>query len=102
MKPLFLPLAGEHYDRFERGEKPFEFRRYKGPWTEKNCTVGRPIVLSRGYGKAKRLHGVITSFDIIPIVRLHLGTRKLFKEIYPEWEGCVAVIGIKVLGLVCP
>ena len=100
MKPLFLPLVGEHYDHFERVEKPFEFRRYKAPWTEENCVVGREAILSRGYGEKHRLRGVITSFEHIPIDMLHPIDRMTFIAIYPNWDSDVAVIGIKVLGAV--
>jgi hypothetical protein len=54
MKPIFLPLKGVHYDDFVRGDKTTEYRLYGPRWNERTCPVGRPVVLSRGYGKAHR------------------------------------------------
>lgn len=61
-KPLFIPLCREWFERFERGEKTTEYRVYGPRWNERTCRIGRPVVLSMGYGKARRLHGKITRF----------------------------------------
>lgn len=65
---LFIPLRGEYFDAFARGEKRTEYRRRGPRWNAETCAVGRRVVLSRGYGKARRLTGVITgfSYDTIP------------------------------------
>ena len=56
---LFIPLNGEHYDAFERGDKTTEYRKYGGQWTEKHVYPGRAVVLSKGYGKQARLTGTV-------------------------------------------
>ncbi len=62
MKPLFIPLRGAHYDRFATGEKTVEYRKAGGRWNERTCFVGRPVILSRGYGKQHRLRGTIVNY----------------------------------------
>lgn len=68
MKPLFLPLKAEEFDAFAAGTKTQEFR-LRGPrWNMETCLIGRRVVLSRGYGKHRRLTGVITGchYDTLP------------------------------------
>lgn len=62
-KPLFIPLMGWLFDAFVNGEKDTEFRRLGPRWNAKTCRVGRPVILSRGYGKAYRLSGHIVGFS---------------------------------------
>lgn len=62
--PLFIPLRGEHFDAFERGDKDTEFRQYGARWNEQTCRPGRQVVLSRGYGKQRRILGRIDRFDV--------------------------------------
>lgn len=64
MKPLFIPLKGEHFDGFANGTKDTEYRLWGPRWNENTCMPGRPVVLSRGYGKAHRLHGHVESFSL--------------------------------------
>ncbi len=59
---LFVPLKTAYYEAFERGDKNTEYRRYGRGWNEHTCRVGRPVVLSKGYGKANRLRGRIVGF----------------------------------------
>lgn len=63
-KPLFVPLITKYYERFERGEKTSEIRRYGQRWNEYTCFVGREVVLSKGYGKKHRLKGMIVGVEI--------------------------------------
>jgi hypothetical protein len=63
MKPLFIPLYTEFYEEFKNGTKNIEFRAYGPRWNEKTCVVGRPVVLSKGYGKQNRLNGVVADFE---------------------------------------
>jgi hypothetical protein len=88
MKALFIPLMREHFDNFCSGRKTNEYRRYNSPWTEKNCVVGRDVVLSLGYGKQCRMRGRITKF------RTTIRKNRAFKRLFPDWSGRVAVIGI--------
>lgn len=91
-KPLFLPLAAVHYDDFENGEKGHEFRLYGPRWNEQACRIGRKVTLSRGYGKHKRMTGVVTSFERIPFDQAPAVAR----EIFADRRGDIAKIGIKV------
>ena len=63
MKALFLPLKTEFYNAFESGVKTTEFRPYGSRWNEKTCVIGRAVTLSHGYGKNKRIQGVIVGFE---------------------------------------
>jgi len=45
--PLFIPLKGEYFDAFARGEKRQEFRPWGKRWNERTCRIGRRVVLSR-------------------------------------------------------
>jgi len=69
MKPLFIPFKKEYFEAFERGEKTFEFRQYGPRWNEKTCVPGRAVTLSCGYGKQRRLYGVIKSFAKKPVLQ---------------------------------
>jgi hypothetical protein len=62
-KPLFIPLAAEFFEAFENGSKTTEYRIYGPRWNERSCRIGREVVLSYGYGKARRLRGVVTGFE---------------------------------------
>ena len=62
VKPLFIPLKAEYYDQFATGEKRDELRLYGPRWNERTCPVGRPVILSRGYGKQHRLRARIWRF----------------------------------------
>jgi len=64
-KPLFVPLVGWAYDQFAAGVKSTEFRRYGPRWNERTCALGRPVVLSRGYGLEHRLNGAVFSFTVL-------------------------------------
>lgn len=68
MKPLFIPLKAEFFDAFERGEKTTEYRKRGPRWNDMTCSMGRRVVLSRGYGKQRRLTGEIVGFhyDTLP------------------------------------
>jgi hypothetical protein len=66
MKPLFIPLKTAYFDMFREGSKSTEYRVYGPRWNERTCKPGRPVVLSKGYGKAHRLEGVVEDFTIDP------------------------------------
>lgn len=61
-KPLFVPLKSEYFEAFVSGSKRDELRRYGPRWNERTCRVGRPVVLSKGYGKTHRIGGHIWKF----------------------------------------
>ena len=91
-KPLFIPLNREHYCAFVDGSKGDEQRLYGSRWNEKTCRVGRAATLSYGYGKKKRMSGVVTSFERIPFAQ----ASKAAQEIYADRPDDIAVIGIEV------
>lgn len=68
MKALFIPLKGEFFDAFARGEKRTEYRLRGKRWNLDTCALGRAVILSRGYGKSKRLTGRIVGccYDHLP------------------------------------
>lgn len=61
-KPLFIPLKTRYYEAFINGSKTEELRRYGPRWNEKNCAVGRDVVLSKGYGKQHRIAAKVWKF----------------------------------------
>ncbi|NHZ48612.1 ASCH domain-containing protein [Nitratidesulfovibrio liaohensis] len=62
-RPLFIPLKARHFDAFKSGEKTVEFRAWGPRWNVGTCPVGREVILSRGYGKADRLRGVVIGYE---------------------------------------
>lgn len=102
MKPLFIPLKGEHYDRFERGEKDTEYRQYGPRWNEQNCQPGRPVILSRGYGKRRRLTGTVEAFNRQRVNHLPEQDRRALESIYGPAPGDIASISITVHGIQTP
>jgi hypothetical protein len=60
--PLFIPLKSEFYEAFKNGSKIDELRKYGSRWNERTCRVGRPVVISKGYGKQNRMIGTISDF----------------------------------------
>ncbi len=62
LKPLFIPLKREYFEAFKSGTKTEEYRPEGPRWNARTCAVGRPVVLSLGYGKANRLNGVVTGY----------------------------------------
>jgi len=75
MTALFIPLKTVYFEAFKAGTKTVEYRQYGPRWNERTCAVGRPVVLSKGYGKRERLTGVVTEF------------RKRFMAT-PSWLDC--------------
>lgn len=78
---LFIPLRGEHFERFADGTKDTEFRRYGLRWNEEVCRIGRPVVLSNGYGNHRRMTGTIIGFE-----------RRIVDS--PEWISCYGEPGM--------
>lgn len=62
MKPLFIPLKTEYFEAFKAGTKTVEYRRAGKRWNDQTCAIGRPVVLSKGYGRQHRLSGTIVGF----------------------------------------
>jgi len=73
-------------------QKKFEYRTYGPRWNEKTCAIGRQVTLSLGYGKSRRLSGIVESFS----------TNKT-PQLLPGWSACfgdshftAAVVGIRL------
>lgn len=98
MKALFIPLKTEYYERFESGEKRDELRAYGVRWNELTCLIGRPVTLSKGYGKQNRINGVVKGFK-----KQHASTfgrthQESMMQIYGTLDKWIAVISIDILG----
>lgn len=87
LKPLFVPLKTEYFELFKLGKKHEEIRVYGARWNERTCSIGRPVVLSKGYGKSERLRGTITSFTIHQGLKLKRAERATVLKLY----GCINV-----------
>jgi len=86
-KPLFIPLKAKWFEAFEQCKKTIEYRVYGPRWNEKTCRRGRAVTLSYGYGKARRLYGVITGFKVVgpqanPAIRETFPTGEQFAAIF--------------------
>jgi hypothetical protein len=96
MKPLFIPLKTVYYDDFAAGTKHDELRVYGPRWNETTCAIGRPVTLSKGYGKRNRLSGKIAAFK-----RQHGSTfgstyRAAITACYGTLDVWIACIGIEL------
>jgi hypothetical protein len=93
-KPLFIPLRTEYFEAFRNGTKTREYRTEGRMWNHLTCRPGRPVILSKGYGKAHRLNGVIGSAHLLP----HPLTQQLpgWKECYGESTATAICIDIKI------
>lgn len=81
-KPLFVPLKAEYFNDFASGLKTVEYRLYGPRWNERVCRVGRPVVLSLGYGKRQRIAGTVTSFVAEPAMCLDGSTWRAIHALY--------------------
>jgi hypothetical protein len=94
--PVFIPLKAEYFEAFERGEKTVEYRPHhpkRTVWLEENCTVGRRVILSYGYGKRRRLNGIIVSYAVDE----NPAKLKGWTECYGTKFTTAACIGIRVI-----
>lgn len=84
-KPLFIPLMAVHFDAFKAGTKTREYRPLGPRWNLNTCTIGREVVLSRGYGKQSRLRKriIVTELTDAPPPE--------FVKIYGEGKLCLAI-----------
>ena len=89
---LFIPLRTEHYKAFASGAKDTELRVYGPRWNESTCYLGRPVVLSCGYGKQHRLQGRIVQFCVSTMAT----QTAEWQDCYGTTEGLAACIGIEL------
>jgi hypothetical protein len=92
-KPLFIPLKREYFEAFRLGAKTEEYRPEGARWNARTCAVGRPVVLSLGYGKSHRLSGVITGYHSSAEPTL----TPAWRDCYGERTGLAACIAIRVI-----
>ena len=95
-RPLFIPLKAEFFDAFANGTKRDELRIYGPRWNERVCAVGRPVILSRGYGKHARLDGRIWNFKKQHGTTFGSTYRASLERIYGTLNLVVACISIEV------
>lgn len=91
-KPLFIPLKRQYFEAFERGEKIAEYRKHGPRWNRETCQPGRPVTLSLGYGKARRLYGYVCGFRKLDNTKAIDGWR----DCYGDYIGPAARIEIKL------
>lgn len=91
-KPLFIPLKRAYFEAFRTGQKTEEFRPEGARWNARTCAVGRPVVLSLGYGKAHRLTGVVTGYR----ASAEPTQTAAWRDCYGERAGLAACIAIQV------
>ena len=94
MKALFVPLMTKHYNAFLDGSKTEELRLYGKRWNEKTCIIGRPIILSKGYGKQNRMIGTISGFKTQHDSLISFEERKDLWDIYKRFDIYIARISI--------
>lgn len=92
IKPLFIPLKREFFEAFRDGTKTWEYRPAGRRWNHHTCWIGRPVVLSLGYGKAHRLRGTVTCFT----VSMEPTTTEAWKACYGDkhpgaWAACIGI-----------
>lgn len=96
MKPLFIPLRAIYFDAFEQGTKSDELRRYGPRWNERTCTIGRPVVLSCGYGTGRRLTGCVVRFKRQHGTTFGSTYRASIEKLFGTLDLWIACIGIEV------
>ena len=90
MKPLFIALKTEYFEAFKAGTKDTEYRPYGPRWNERTCPIGRPVVLSKGYGKAHRLTSYIIGFSRSAVPT----TTRAWRNCYGDRGGDAACIRV--------
>lgn len=97
---LFIPLKSDYFEQFVAGLKTEEFRAYGPRWNEKTCIPGRPVVISKGYGKKHRARGFVESIMLFDVSLLSDELRRSLVDCYGAASTPSSVIAIKIAGLV--
>ncbi|MCP3928063.1 MAG: hypothetical protein GY705_03060, partial [Bacteroidetes bacterium] len=98
MKPMFIPLKSQFYYQYKKKKKDTELRLYGNGFNERTCTVGRKVVLSKGYGKHERLTGYIKNFKVKHATLLNKSSRLAIKKCYGNLNvniACIYIVGIR-------
>lgn len=91
-KPLFIPLRREFFEAFKTGQKLEEFRPEGPRWNARTCRIGRPVVLSLGYGKRERLAGQVVGYS----ARVEPTHTDAWRTCYGDRGGLAACIRIEI------
>ena len=91
-KPLFIPLKREFFEAFKAGQKVEEFRPEGPRWNARTCRIGRPVVLSLGYGKGERLAGRVAGYS----ARIEPTQTEAWRTCYGDRGGLAACIRIEI------
>jgi hypothetical protein len=97
-QPLFIPLQTKYFEAFADGSKADELRAYGPRWNENTCYVGRPVTLSKGYGKKHRLYGVVTGFKKQHGSVFGSHYRAAITDVYgtlDKWIACITIGDIR-------
>lgn len=95
-KPLFVPLHREYFDLFKAGSKTHELRKNGPRWNEKTCVIGRPAVISLGYGKKSRLKARVMDFQVVGAEDLTSAEAGAFLSIFKTLDCEIAKIQLRV------
>lgn len=96
MKTLYIFLKTEYYRAFESGDKRHEYRPYGKRWNEATCSVGRPVMLCRGYSTPDRIAGTVASFRKVHAPDLPVRLWPSLHGLYGALDGLwIAEIGIE-------
>ena len=91
-KPLFIPLKREFFEAFKAGDKVEEFRPEGPRWNARTCRIGRPVVISLGYGKHNRITGRVAGYS----ARIEPTQTEAWRTCYGERGGLAACIRIEI------
>lgn len=96
---LFVPLAGEPFTWFQRGQKRWELRRYGRQFTERHVITGRSVELRHGYRSTASLWGSIVQVTIADNVKRFFELVP-FREVIPVADSVEEAIAIanRILG----
>jgi len=97
-KALFLPLKREFFEAFDNGSKFCEYRLEGQRWNARTCTPGRAIVLSLGYGKARRLRGTISTYQSLMLFECPFTVRVSLRGLYGlrSQDDCRKIAAIRI------
>lgn len=98
MKPLFIPLKTCYYLAFKNGSKTEELRKYGPRWNHDTCTVGREVIMSKGYGKKDRMKGRIWKFKKQHGSLFGSTYRQAIKDVFGTLDvdiACISITGLR-------
>lgn len=96
MKPLFIPLKTEYFNAFKDGTKDTEYRIYGDRWNFDTCVIGRPVIISKGYGTNERINGIIENVDTDVLCCLDDGLQEALKACYKDIWQAQSIIAVKI------